>query len=459
MSSVVYRSPDVELDYYLVVLHPSEQRVLLMYDDDEKCYGLPHFIPEEQQMAVVGHILRAARMRTGLKASVLRCIATNYDDKRGQRYYALETLQTITLPSTARWLTSDEVKERTDIPEKQKKVVQDWFEWANKEPDAPLRVPWAKRGWYRVVEDWMLDLAERLDMNPAREVEQYRAWARSCTMRLKTLQGGNLYFKAVPLLFSYEPVLTRVLSLRYRGQIPEVLAVNVDKAWMLTRGVSGNLLRQQSDIEVWKRVLRDFAGIQIDLTDNTHSLIALGVPDRNVDYLASQVERLMVDLPPEINLDERQMLKRSVFALRNLCYDLMDYNLPLSLTHGDFWAGNVIIRDDGLPVFFDWSDSTVSHPFFDIPYFLSELETYLPRVPDARQQLLNAYLEPWTRYKPMRVLQKIYALAEVISNLHQVVNYMNLVLPNVEPAVRWEMANVPPMVLRQMLAALRMFTP
>src|SRR5689334_1678528 len=98
MSSVVYRSPDVELDYYLVVLHPSDQRVLLIYDEDEKCYGLPHFIPEEQQVAVVGHILRAARMRTGLKAAVLRCIATNFEDKKGQRYYALETLQTVSLP-------------------------------------------------------------------------------------------------------------------------------------------------------------------------------------------------------------------------------------------------------------------------------------------------------------------------------------------------------------------------
>jgi aminoglycoside phosphotransferase len=304
----------------------------------------------------------------------------------------------------------------------------------------------------------MLDLADRVDLLPTSPVQQQRAWARSCTLRLKAHDSG-LVFKAVPPSFSYEPVITRVLSLRYVGKLPEVLAVNVDKAWLLMREFQGTPLTHSRNLDDWKKTLQVFAELQIDISDSTHSLVALGVPDRNVDSLVAQIERLMVDLPPMLDKDEAQTLRRAAKDIRNLCYDLIDIDLPLSLTHGDLWSGNVFIQPNGTPLFYDWSDAAVSHPFFDLPTFLAEIERELPHIAEAQEQLLAAYLDVWTAYRPLPKLRRAYALAEVLSKLHMAIAYQQLIVPGIETAVQWEIENILPTYLRQLMGALRFYTP
>jgi hypothetical protein len=303
----------------------------------------------------------------------------------------------------------------------------------------------------------MVDIADRLDLVPRGPVTQQTLWSRACQLHLAT-SGGDLALKAVPPLFSYEPVLTRVLSLRYPHRVPEVLAVNVEQAWMLTREGRGSPLAQLRTLDVWKSVLRQFAEIQIDLSENTHSLVAVGLPDRNVDYLVSQIDRLMIDLPPVLEDDEKQALRRAALAVKMLCYELVEYRLPLSITHGDLWSEHIRVLESGTAQFANWSDSCVSHPFFDIPIFLADIENELPQVPDVRQQLLQTYLEMWTKYEPMFRLRKACAIAEVVSKLQQVINYHQFILPAVEPTARQDMQHIIPSFLRQLLFALRTYS-
>src|SRR5690606_26429116 len=139
-----------------------------------------------------------------------------------------------------------------------------------------------------------------------------------------------LFLKAVPEFFSYEPVITRVLSIRYPERAPDVRAVHVENGWMLIREFEGTPLTKIDDISVWKRTVKEFARLQIDLIKNTQSLVALGVPDRNVDYLASQIDRLMKDLPVTLTEDEQVELKRIAPTLRDMCYELAEYKIPLT---------------------------------------------------------------------------------------------------------------------------------
>jgi Ser/Thr protein kinase RdoA (MazF antagonist) len=256
-------------------------------------------------------------------------------------------------------------------------------------------------------------------------------------------------------MFNYEPVITRVLSLRFPGHIPDVRAVHVENGWMLMRDFGGTALTEVRDIDIWKQVVQRYAEMQLDLIGNTQSLIALGVPDRNVDYLASQIERLMNELPVALSEEEQKEIKRFSSTLRSLCYQLTDFNIPLSLTHGDFWAENVIIRPNGMSLYFDWSDASISHPFFDMPFFLSEIDRELPHVPDAREQLRDGYLDVWTRYAPILNLRRAFQIAEVLGGLHQALFYYVHVLPGIESNARWEMQNMLPMLLRQVIAAVK----
>jgi hypothetical protein len=454
MSSLVYHNPDVTFTYYLIIPHAdfSEYRVLLQYNNGS--WSLPAYNPQEHHFGVVNHINQFVAEKLGLFSSTLRCLQTRVIAPTDEcRFYAMDNLHPEWIPPQKwTWMNETDVKSLTFAHPLQKEVLLQWFDWMHS--DSSMRSPWMRHSWFVEASDWMQDLADRMAMDGIQAVEQLRAWSRSCTLRLQTADD-LLYFKALPEMFNYEPVITRVLALRFPGNIPDVRAVHVEKGWMLMRDFGGTPLRSFNDIEVWKRVVRRYAEMQVDLIGNTQSMIALGVPDRNVDYLSSQIERLMHDLPVSMSKEEQTELKRLSSSLRSLCFELIEFNIPLSLAHGDFWAENVIIRPNGDPVFFDWSDASISHPFFDIPFFLSEIESDLPHVLDVREQLRDTYLDVWTRYAPMANLRRVYQIAEVLSGLHQALFYYVHVLPGIESNARWEMQNMLPMLLRQVMAAVR----
>jgi hypothetical protein len=454
MTELVYHNPETVHSYYLLIpfAGQGEYKVLMRQAGD--FWTLPVYQPKEHHFAVVNHINDFVRDNLALRAATLRCFHTDHDEEFGERrFYAMDNLQANwELPGDCRWMSEEELKTAALPSQLQRLVLAKWFDWRHS--DHSLRAEWMRPGWFSKVGYWMTDLADRMSMNEIGKPEQMRVWARSAAIRLET-GDGTLYLKAVPAAFNYEPVITRVLSIRYPNQAPDVRAVHVDNGWMLMRDFGGKSLSQIDDIEVWKKVVRQFAKLQMDMIGNTQSLVALGVPDRNVDYLASQIDRLMVDLPESLTHSEKIDLRRIAPTLKSMCLELVDFNVPLSIAHGDFWSGNTIIRDDGGCLFFDWSDASISHPFFDMPFFLNEIETEIPHVPDAREQILTAYLEVWTRYEPMANLRHIYDLAKVLGHLHQALFYHAHIFPNVETHVRWELQNMLPHLLRQVLAAMK----
>jgi hypothetical protein len=453
MKDVVYHNPEIRHRYFLIIppYDGSDFRALVRPNKDH--WTLPFFEPTEHHYAVVNQIHEYTRQKLQLTTSTLRCLYTSSgEDGIEYRYYALDNLQPGWEPPRGmRWVSEDQARRIKIGTEEQREVLLNWFDWIHS--DSSLRAPWMRRGWFDFVSDWMLDLADRMSMEDLGEVEQLRAWARSSTTRLSTGEG-KLYLKAVSDVFSYEPVVTRVLSIRYPGHAPDVRAVHVEKGWMLTREFDGTPLRGQTDFAVWERTLRQYAEMQIDLISSTPSLISLGVPDRNVDYLASQIDRLMNDLPNTLTLDERLNLKKIASQLRTMCFELIDKNVPLTLTHGDLWSGNIIIRNNGDALFFDWSDASISHPFFDVPMLLAEIEDELPGIPDVRERLTRTYLQPWTRLDSFNNLRAAYSLAETLTYLHQAMFYYVHILPGIEGNTRWEMQHMLPALLRQILILL-----
>ncbi|MGJ3237349.1 MAG: phosphotransferase family protein [Anaerolineae bacterium] len=453
----VYHNPNLPHHYHLLIPEANGGTYQVLLQADGERWRLPSFVPSEHHFSVVQHINDAVLAHYGLSVATLRCFSTQNHPERGElRFYALDNLSTTTeAPDGMRWFSEDDLYDLSLSSQLEQQIMLEWFQWRYSDDSA--RSDWMRPGWYLKMAHWLIDLADRMSMTALGQPTQERLWARSATMRLNTEQGA-LYLKAVPQFFNYEPVITRVLSIRYPDHAPDVRAVHVENGWMLMHEFKGKTLTQFNNLEMWIRAVKEFARMQIDLISNTQSLIALGVPDRNVDYLASQIPRLMNDLPVGLSAQERHDLQQVAPTLHEMCHQLAEFDIPLTLTHGDFWSGQVVFKDDDKCLFFDWSDASISHPFFDMATFLSEVDYELPHIPDARQQLLMIYLNEWTRYASLPTLKQAYALAMTLTYLHQALFYYVHILPRMETVVRWELSGMLTHLLRHVLHEMRAFS-
>ncbi|MGB9578621.1 MAG: hypothetical protein ACPL3S_05055, partial [Halothiobacillaceae bacterium] len=103
------------------------------------------------------------------------------------------------------------------------------------------------------------------------------------------------------------------------------------------------------------------------------------------------------------------------------------------------------------PVFIDWSDASISHPFFSMAFFSDddEMRPYLGDIPDIALQMRDAYLEPWTVYEPYDILTQAWSIACSLAPLSTALLYHDHILPGME--VQWELENMVPYFLRSVL--------
>lgn len=459
MTSV--RPPKTQYEYYVIIPHCSEPCFLLL--STPSGWTLPRVSADAHHLGAVGHINNAVAAQLGLNATTLRCLYDNYDSRARlvTRVYALDNHSPDWHPPVGGvWLTRAALSTIQFAVPQQYAIVGAWFAWLRE--DSALRVAWARTGWLTQAAAWIHNQLKRHGLEAAGPIEQVRAWVRSCTLRIPT-QNDTLYFKAVPRMFAYEPVLTRVLHQLYPQQMPEVLAVDVDRAWMLMRGFTGQPLNEVQDIRAWEQALHSFAQIQVDMAARVGSLIAIGCPTRHVDQLVAQLDGLLEDKNAlfsgmNIDLSDNEIAELTALApeLQRMGYALLEYNIPLSLEHGDLWENNIILNESNT-LFFDWSDSSVTHPFFDMLFFLSESDKIDPHIgsKEARERLLRAYLQPWTVFEPEERLMKAMSLALPLSALHRALVYHRVILPSVEARAQWEMENMLPFYLRFLLRLLK----
>jgi Ser/Thr protein kinase RdoA (MazF antagonist) len=226
-----------------------------------------------------------------------------------------------------------------------------------------------------------------------------------------------------------------------------VLAADFEKRWILMRDVGGKILQEVPDILLWEAALRRFAQIQIDSVQHLDSLIAQGWLDMRLDRLASQIHLLFQDA-----LREPEIAQLLAFApqLAALWEELAQLGVPHTLVHGDLSPRNIYVTGDNY-IYFDWSDSCISHPFFDTVRFLYEIEMELTDVPDARTRLRNAYLEPWAVYEPVeRLISAFERCSQTLVSLYQAILDRRLTA-NLEGSVKWESFAPVPFYIKRLL--------
>jgi len=275
---------------------------------------------------------------------------------------------------------------------------------------------WTEPAWLESAHEWICSQLDRLGLEPAGEIEQPHVMPWSTVLRVPTSRGP-VWFKANVPDLAHEAAVIEILAGRRPDLLPALLATDLERGWML-QAEGGTRLREilekNRDFDVWERILPLYAELQIAAAADRDRQLAAGAPDRRLSVLPGQFEMLLGDRAALASLTEMELehLRTLVPRIDAECRELEAYELPETIQHDDLHDGQVFVRD-GRYVFFDWGDACLSHPFFTLVVTLAvlayrlELEHGSPELDRFR----DAYLEPWTRFRPRSDLEQAYPIA------------------------------------------------
>jgi hypothetical protein len=218
--------------------------------------------------------------------------------------------------------------------------------WLDEQRGAPVpteRPPWACPGWHAEAEAWV-----------GCKLRPHRLWPLSAVL-CGERDGKRIWLKAVFPLFHHEPAVTAALAREHGGALPEVLGIDEARGWLLMGELDAAEARSAA-------VLRTVRELHDEWSGRHDELLALGAPRRTLDVLGSSVAELVRDVALE-HAD-------AIPALEAACRDLAAHGIAETIVHGDLHPGNAVVGEHGQAVIFDWSDTCIAHPLFDVHLFL-----------------------------------------------------------------------------------------
>lgn len=324
---------------------------------------------------------------------------------------------------------------------------------------------WSEPGWLDIVSAWIRVELERLGLSITGPIEQPHVRPWSTVLRVPT-SAGSIYFKACAGVLAHEVAVTQALHRWQPNYTLKILAIDPDQGWMLMAD-GGTTVREaikasggaaEIGIRHWQRILPRYAELQIDLASHVDELFALGLPNRLPATLPDQTETLLgsrdmllVDQPEGLTTAEHQRLRGMSGYLRTLCDELTAASVPASIHHGDFHDANVFLDGDRY-IFFDWGDSSASHPFFSLRTAFVIIEYFQGYKADSPEiaKLRDAYLEPWQRFGSRDELLAVFDLSVRLSPLTSALAW-NRVVSSLDVSLRTDYLDAVPSLLKEFL--------
>jgi hypothetical protein len=446
--------------YHVLLPHPLEPRLLMMQAHGD--WHLPGWEgPSDHPWQSADHVNRAVAARFGIETTVLRCVQDiiGPGGERSRVYELDNHSPPHDIVASATWVGAGELQRLRMSDPAIRELTGEWF--LRQAGELPQRGPdWMRRGWYIEALAWVVSRLREQGIAPMGVPEQLRAWERSFLMRLQT-DAGTFYFKAVPDVLAHEPALVQWFSARYPESFAPVVALDTDLGWMLQREAAGSALplSEVREEEEWYRAARRLAEIQVGCVPHARELQALGCPHRGLEVLARRIPRLCADagamlLGERCGLTRREIERIAGLAptLLTLCEELASHDIPDTIEHGDLRPGNLLSTLDG-PVYLDWSDSSVAHPFFSIAPLLDASAVLLPASSqEVRARLRDSYLAPWSGVAPQPVLARAFGVARILAPVHFAAVVHAELLPGA--GHRWELECAVPAQMRRLLQLL-----
>lgn len=321
---------------------------------------------------------------------------------------------------------------------------------------------WENPDWLKQASNWIQLQTSRRRIKINGPIEQPHIYYWSTVLRIPTNEG-MLFFKATAPETVHEIALTQALAGWYPDYMPELVAFDVKRGWMLMRDGGEPLrasIRPTQDIAPWTPIIPLYAQVQIGLAEHVPELLALGLPDRRLASLPAlyvelltDADSLRVDKTNGLTSEQFRRLQELAPRVADICTGLAAFGIPESLNHGDFHDGNVLLRD-GRVTFFDWGDASVTHPFVSLRTFFVSIENSLKMedysfTPEMTA-LLELYLEQWQRFAPKENLMVAYALSRCVASLVSALSWHNGISKLEEP-FREKYEGIVPELLQEFL--------
>jgi aminoglycoside/choline kinase family phosphotransferase len=330
-------------------------------------------------------------------------------------------------------------------------------------------LPWEQPNWQKQAHDWILTETTRWDIQITGEIEQSHIYQWSTVMRVPT-DEGTLFFKASAEDVAPEAALTQALAGWYPECMPELLAIDTQRGWMLMRDGGEPLrasIRSTGNLALWNPVIALYAKVQIGLADHLSELLALGVPDWRLETLPARyaqlledTEMLQLEQPGGLTSDEFRQLKNLSSRFAQICADLAAFGIPESLNHGDFHDGNVLLRN-GRVTLFDWGDGNLTHPFVSLRTFFVSIENSLKLEDYAftpeMAALLDLYLEPFQRFASKQDLLAAFPLSRCVAAIVKALAW-RIGISSLTGSLREKYSGIVPELLREFMVYEKMLS-
>jgi hypothetical protein len=314
--------------------------------------------------------------------------------------------------------------------------------------------PWQDAGWFTEMSGWIDARLANIGLRRQGEAVVVRAWARGVTITFET-DRGRMWAKAVPEIFAHEVAVTELLFDIDPGVVPPVVAADRGLGRIITEHVDGpSLASLGDDATVWAATLSRLSELQRVLAADPGALAVAGVAAAPLERLAEDAPDLLTDdallqvgRAGGLTTREAATIRARIPELVDTCHALAASGVPDSLEHGDLAADEVIIGEMG-PVFLDWSDGSITHPFLSAASLMAGGADPV----DDQDARTAAYLGPWLAAGIGLTAEAGHAAiasARTVLPLHLTSLFASRVLPRVGTDA--DLAGVVPRALRTLL--------
>jgi Phosphotransferase enzyme family len=273
---------------------------------------------------------------------------------------------------------------------------------------------------------WALARLRDLGLRPRQEPRLFHRRPWSTVARLVT-DDGDFYLKVSAAALAHEAGLTGALVAIRRDLLPETVAIEPRRGWMLMRDGGPTLrsvLATDPDLRHWERILPVLAELQIAAAAHVPDLLGTGALDYRLSRLPALVDglcaspALLVGERDGLTREEHRALRDGVAHFTALCAELSSYGPPETIHHDDFHDGNVFVARNGYR-FFDWGEAGVAHPFCTMVVCLRAIAYRFGLDGDGPEvtRLLDVYLEPWAAVMDSSDTRTAFTLAQTVGTM------------------------------------------
>jgi hypothetical protein len=282
---------------------------------------------------------------------------------------------------------------------------------------------WTGAEWRAEVTEWIRTVTAHHGLRITAECRQPRIRFWSTQLTVPT-DAGVFWFKENCPGQSFEARLVALLAELTPDQVVAPLAVEPERGWLLTPD-GGETLPYSGDLDIWLRVVTEWAQMQRRLADHVAQLqdagVSLMAPVLATE-LAERYTELSSNQPGHLDPETAERVRARLPVIAEWGQHLTATGLPVTLDHNDLHANNAFTPRPGERLrFFDFADAVLGHPLCSLMVPLRALGSTLECGDDdpRLRRVIDAYLEVWTDLADRTTLRAAVAPALRLSALHR----------------------------------------